>query len=533
MGSRWITLSLGVLLASRSANAECVISGTRPTVPLPTMELGQEFSFVATGCESLLFEAGRLSKTPKAGPDRGTKDRTYKVVLTEREWNALVAHQTGGTLEWSITGSWTERDNTRKVVLRKTNELRVDGQLAMSLARADAKLVGKEGDSAGARISGAGDVNADGHDDLLVGAPNNEDGGYGAGAAYLVLGPVTGTVDLSLAAAELVGEEANDLAGDSVSGAGDVDGDGHDDLLVGASRHNDRLDEYAGAAYLVLGPVTGTLDLSRADAKFVGEEYSDFAGFDVSDAGDVDGDGHDDVLIGAMGGDDGGGNAGAACLFLGPVTGTIGLSMADAELVGEDDGDQLGWSVSGAGDTDGDGHADLLVGTYSQYEGGAYAGAAYLVRGPVTGILDLSLADAKLVGEETHDYAGRSVSGAGDVDGDGHTDLLIGAAGHDEGGAGGPYAPGAAYLVLGSVNGTLDLSLADAKFLGAEEEDAAGFYVSGAGDVDGNGHHDMLIGAPSHGARRHRLPRVGPRDRDARPGPGRCQVRGRVRRRSG
>jgi hypothetical protein len=97
-------------------------------------------------------------------------------------------------------------------------------------------------------VSGAGDVDADGHDDVLVGAYSNNGGGPDSGAAYLVLGPVTGTLELARADVKLVGEEANDWAGTTVSGAGDVDADGRGDLLIGAA-YNDE----GGAAYLIYG----------------------------------------------------------------------------------------------------------------------------------------------------------------------------------------------------------------------------------------------------------------------------------------
>jgi len=183
-----------------------------------------------------------------------------------------------------------------------------------------------------------------------------------------------------------VGENPNDRAGVSVSSAGDVDGDGLSDLLVGAYYNYDGGD-YAGKAYLILGSSLAlasspVIDLSSADYSFVGENLGDVAGQSVSSAGDVDGDGLSDLLVGAYVNDDSGTDAGKTYLVLGSSLGSspvIDLSSADYSFVGENSYDNSGRSVSSAGDVDGDGLSDLLIGARANDEGGVIAGKTYLV----------------------------------------------------------------------------------------------------------------------------------------------------------
>ncbi|MBN1538887.1 MAG: FG-GAP repeat protein, partial [Candidatus Thermoplasmatota archaeon] len=331
-------------------------------------------------------------------------------------------------------------------------------------------------DHSGWSVSGAGDVNGDGYDDILIGATWNNEGGSHTGQTYLIMGKNSGwsmDISLSLADASFIGEAANDWSGFSVSGAGDVNGDGYDDILIGAF-YNGAGGNHAGQTYLIMGKNSGwSMDtsLGSADASFIGEAADDELGRSVSGAGDVNGDGYDDILIGAPLNDEGGSKAGQTYLVLGKASGwslDANLSQVDASFWGEVADDELGRSVSGAGDVNGDGYDDILIGAYKNAEGGIYTGQTYLIMGKASGwSMDTSLgsADASFIGEAGGDQSGWSVSGAGDVDGDGYDDILIGANKNAEGGS---FA-GQTYLIMGKASGwSMDtsLSLADASFIG-------------------------------------------------------------------
>jgi len=380
------------------------------------------------------------------------------------------------------------------------------------LSNADASFWGEDaGDESGFSVATAGDVNGDGLGDFLIGAWRDEDGGTGAGQTYLMLGRAVADwgmdFDLSNADASFWGEDAGDKSGGSVATAGDVNGDGLDDFLIGAMWDEDG-GTNAGQTYLILGRAAADwgmdFDLSNADASFWGEDAGDFSGYPVASAGDVNGDGLDDFLIGAHGDDDGGDHAGQTYLILGRAAADWGmdfdLSNADASFWGEDAGDYSGYSLASAEDVNGDGLDDFLIGAYGDEDGGTDAGQTYLILGRAAADwgmdFDLSNADASFWGEDAGDHSGFSAASAGDVNSDGRDDFLIGAFGDEDGG--GTFA-GQTYLILGRAAADwamdFDLSNADASFWGEDIGDYSGFSVASAGDVNGDGRDDFLIGA--------------------------------------
>jgi len=353
------------------------------------------------------------------------------------------------------------------------------------LGGADAILYGEaENDYLGQAVAGVGDVNADGLDDILVGAPDNDDGGSGAGKVYLVLGEPSATMS---AEATITGRNPADAFGEAVAGGASVNGDAYDDILIGASEAEDGGGN-SGAAYLFHGPLSGAKAAELANAIFYGAP-GDRAGYSVDVVGDTNDDGFGEVLVGAFADDDNGNESGAAYLFHGPLSGSMSMGAADASFVGEAGDDAAGYSVADAGDVDGDGLHDILVGAYGNDDAGSTAGKVYLMYGPHSGSMILSGADASFTGLAAGDRLGfRALDGAGDVNDDGYDDVLIGAS----------YASsekGEAYVLYGPLYGDMSVSSANVRLLGENADDNAGIAVGGAGDTDGDGYDDILVGA--------------------------------------
>ncbi len=364
---------------------------------------------------------------------------------------------------------------------------------AYNLSLSDAKIEGASGqDRLGSGLSIVGDVDNDGYDDLLVGAFGVDTGGAVAGAAYLFKGPLSGLMSADAATAVLVGELAGDRAGSNVAG-GDFSGDNKADLLIGAYNALGASDAASGgAAYLVLGTVTGSVDLSFARTALLGEQSGDWAGFSVANAGDVNADGVADILIGAPFLHPAGLYVGGAYVVFGPPsTGDVSLEDADRRYLGTTNGDRAGYSVAGAGDINGDGRSDILVGATNNDLGAAEAGAAYLISGSASSGL-VSSALAVFLGERAGDYAGSSVAGPGDINRDGRNDVVIGAARENYSGS----DAGAAYIYLAPLSGSLSLTDAHGKIVGAAADDYLGASISGAGDVNRDGYKDVIVGVP-------------------------------------
>ena len=332
----------------------------------------------------------------------------------------------------------------------------------------------------GYSVAGAGDVNGDGFADVIVGADSYDNGQTNEGVAFVYHGGAGG---ISASANTLLeANQGGSRFGFSVAGAGDVNGDGYADVIVGAiGFDNGQTDE--GAAFVYHGGAGGI----SASAKTLLESNQANAqlGRSVAGAGDVNGDGYADVIVGANYYDNGQTDEGAAWVYHG---GAGGISTsASTRLESNQANSYLGYSVAGAGDVNGDGYADVIVGANYYDNGQTNEGAAWVYHGGTGGIS--ASASTQLESNQAHAYLGYSVAGAGDVNGDGYADVIVGANYYDNG----QTNEGAAWVYHGGTGG---ISASASTMLESNQASAyLGYSVAGAGDVNGDGYADVIVGA--------------------------------------
>jgi hypothetical protein len=412
------------------------------------------------------------------------------------------------------------------VVFGKINETVVD--LSTIRSSSDGFIINGEMSEtiSGISASSAGDVNGDGLDDLIIGSHWVDlAGNTQVGKSFVVFGKInTNAINLSditsgTGGFVINGENTNDGSGISVSSAGDVNGDGSDDLIIGAYGANG----FAGKSFVVFGKNdTNAINLSTIESGTGGFAINNDitadsdagAGASVSSAGDVNGDGLDDLIVGAYRAQN---SSGKSFVVFGKKDNRDVVNLSAIEsgtggfvINGENSNDFSGYSVSSAGDVNGDGLDDLIVGAHqADLTDSADAGKSYVVFGKAnTDAINLSnivtgTGGFVINGENAGDKSGYSVSSAGDVNGDGLDDLIVGAYYAD---SAGKADIGKSFVVFGKADTTTvnlsNITSGTGGFVinGENAGDKSGYSVSSAGDVNGDGLDDLIIGAPSAGS---------------------------------
>ncbi|MDG1483979.1 MAG: MopE-related protein [Myxococcota bacterium] len=329
----------------------------------------------------------------------------------------------------------------------------------------------------------AGDLNGDGSDDIVVGT-------YGTdsyqGAAYIFAGPFTAGDALAAESDELAkvsGDAPSDYFGYQIDIA-DVNGDGYDDLISSAIYAEKNTSAYSlGAIYTFYGPITGDISAANADLTYWGANSYDYYGYFLAEGHDIDGDGAAEVVGGSYYADPNGYSSAGILGIHSDGTSGDSYSSADSTIAGTGTYHYVGRSFDNLGDVDGDGNNDMLYGAY-------YINTAYVVYGAGTGT-DYTSADADATFNGTSStYAGISAA-SGDFNDDGYADVVIGSYGYSS-------YKGAMHYFYGPVSGTYSISSDyDAEISGESTYEYFGYYDSQhtVEDFDNDGSDDLLTGS--------------------------------------
>ncbi len=313
-----------------------------------------------------------------------------------------------------------------------------------------------------------------------------------SGRVFIVDGPANESNEYALPSAWLEGSKREAWMGYGLAPAGDSDGDGLADLLVGETRFGESTGLEPGRAYVFLGPIGPGWTVEDANLTLIGESEQDRAGENVA-SGDFNGDEHPDVLVGAYWSSPRGEYSGRAWLVYGPRSGTLELAEANAVMLGEDDGDYAGKSVANAGDVDGDGDDELLVGALLHDDDGERAGRGFLLYGPVSGEIGLEASDVAFTSLGALDWTGWSLGAAGDVNRDGMGDIFVTAPQQQHYGTSRVARVSLFLAPFGSVEPP---AAADRVWTGDGWEDSFGTSAVLGTDLSGDGLPDLAVGAP-------------------------------------